>query len=154
MIDEPRIAALTAVGLAGVGLSIAWLPGLRHHAVVAFVARLLLTAGLVVAILDFGELGGVLGLALAAMAAAVSWDGQPPPQVPRPSRKEILLASAVTALGVYAALRGWWLLGLVPEPARQVSALVVGSVGALAVVAIADRARVRMREAVRERFGR
>jgi hypothetical protein len=59
----------------------------------------------------------------------------------------------VAGLVIVATLRGWWMLDRVPEAARPISALMVGSVAALATLAIADRARVRMRDDVRERSG-
>ena len=150
--DALRISAAIAVSLTGVGLCLAWLPALRHDGLVPLAARLLTTAGLLAAIIDFGGLGGVLGPALAAMGLAAMWQSQPEPEVPRPHRKGILIAAAATGLGVFAALRGWSAFDLVPAQARMISALVAGTVGALATIAVADRARVRMREAVRERL--
>ena len=150
--DALQIGTATAIALAGVGLCIGWLPAFRHEGAAALTARLLTTTGLVAATLDVGGLGGVLGLALTAMGAAVMWQSQPPPQVPRPRRKGIVIAAAATGVSIVAALRGWWQLDRVPESVRSVSALVTGSVGALATLAIADRARVRLREAVRERL--
>ena len=151
--DAPWIAAATTALLTGVGLSIAWLPAFRLAGAAAFTSRLLVTAGLVVAILDLGGLGGVLGLALAAMGVAAMWESQPPPEVPRPRRKGVVVAAMVAGLVIVATLRGWWMLDRVPEAARPISALTVGSVAALATLAIADRARVRMRDDVRERSG-
>jgi hypothetical protein len=151
--DAPWIAAATTALLTGVGLSIAWLPAFRLAGAAAFTSRLLVTAGLVAAILDLGGLGGVLGLALAAMGVAAMWESQPPPEVPRPRRKGVVVAAMVAGLVIVATLRGWWMLDRVPEAARPISALMVGSVAALATLAIADRARVRMRDDVRERSG-
>jgi hypothetical protein len=150
--DALRLAAAIAVALIGVGLSLAWLPALRHDGLVCLAARLLTTVGLLAAILDFGGLGGVLGPALAAMGLAAMWQSQPEPEVPRPHRKGILIAAAATGLAVFAALRGWSMFEQVPAQARTISAAVAGTVGALATIAVADRARVRMREAVRERL--
>ena len=150
--DALRFALAVAIALTGLGLSIAWLPAVRHTGLVGLAARLLTTVGLFAAILDFGNLGGVLGPALAAMGAAALWQSQPKPEVPRPRRKGIFVAAAATGLAIYAALRGWSILDLVPTHARTISALVAGSVGALATIAVADRARVRLREAVRERL--
>ena len=149
--DAPWIAAATTASLTGVGLSIAWLPAFRLAGAAAFTSRLLVTAGLVAAILDLGGLGGVLGLALAAMGVAAMWESQPPPEVPRPRRKDVVVAAMVTGLVIVAALRGWWLLDRVPDAGKPIAALTVGSVAALATLAIADRARVRMRDDVRER---
>jgi hypothetical protein len=151
--DALRIAAATTTALTGVGLSIAWLPAFRRAGAAALMSRLLVTAGLVVAILDLGGLGGVLGLALAAMGVAAMWESQPPPEVPRPRRAGVVVAAMVAGLVIVATLRGWWLLDRVPEAARPISALTVGSVAALAALAIADRARVRLRDDVRERSG-
>jgi hypothetical protein len=150
--DALRVAGAAAVGLSGVGLGIAWLPARHHESAATPVARLLLTAGLVAAILDLGGLGGVLGLALAAMGATAMWQSQPAPEVPRPRRKGIVVAAGVSGLLVAAALRGWWLFEQVPDQARTVSALLVGSAAGLATLAAADRSRVRLRDAVRERL--
>jgi len=147
-----RVSAGVAVALTGVGLCLAWLPALRHDGLVCLAARLLTTVGFVAAILDFGGLGGVLGPALAAMGLAAMWQSQPAPEVPRPRRKGILIASFATGLAIFATLRGWSVLGLVPDQARMISAMIAGTVGVLATVAVADRARVRMREALRERL--
>jgi hypothetical protein len=151
--DALRIAAATTTALTGVGLSIAWLPAFRQAGAAALTSRLLVTAGLVVAILDLGGLGGVLGLALAAMGIAAMWESQPPPEVPRPRRKDVVVAAMVTGFVIVAALRGWWLFDRVPDAAKPISALSVGSVAALATLAIADRTRVRMRDDVRKRSG-
>jgi hypothetical protein len=150
--EAVRVSAAVAVVLACVGLCLAWLPALRHEGLVCLAARLLATVGLFAAIVDFGGLGGVLGPALAAMGFAAMWQSQPAPEVPRPRRKGIFIASAATGLAVFAALRGWSVLSMVPTEARVISALVASTVGALATVAVADRARVRMREAVRDRL--
>jgi hypothetical protein len=150
--DALRFSAAVAVGLTGAGLCLAWLPVLRHEGLVCMAARLLTTVGLVAAIIDFGGLGGVLGPALAAMGVAAMWQSQPEPEVPRPRRKGVIVAAAATGLAIFAALRGWSVLAVVPDQARVISALVAATVGALATVAVADRARVRMRDAVRERL--
>jgi hypothetical protein len=150
--DALRVSAAAAVALTGVGLCVAWLPALRHEGVVCLAARVLATIGLVAAILDFGDLGGVLGPALAAMGFAAMWQSQPEPEVPRPRRKGILIAAGATGLAIFASMRGWSVLDLVPAQARMISALVAGTLGALATIAVADWARVRMREAVRERL--
>jgi hypothetical protein len=42
----------------------------------------------------------------------------------------------VAGLVIVATLRGWWMLDRVPEAARPISALMVGSVAALATLAI------------------
>ena len=150
--DAVRVSAAAAVALTGVGLCLAWLPALRREGLVCLTARLLTTVGLIAAILDFGGLGGVLGPALAAMGLAAMWQSQPEPEVPRPRRKGIVVASTLTGLAIFAALRGWSVLDLVPAQARVVSALVAGALGGLATIAVADRSRVRMREALRERL--
>jgi hypothetical protein len=150
--DGLRVSVAVAVALMGAGLCLAWLPALRHEGLVCMTARLLTTVGLVAAIVDMGGLGGVLGPALAAMGLAAMWQSQPEPEVPRPRRKGIVIAAAATGLAIFAALRGWSVLDLVPAQARMISALVAVALGALATVAVADRARVRMREAVRERL--
>ena len=150
--DALRVSVAIAVALIGAGLCLAWLPALRHEGWVCMTARLLTIIGLVAAIVDIGGLGGVLGPALAALGLAAMWQSQPEPEVPRPRRKGIVIAAGATGLAIFAALRGWSILDLVPGQARVISALVAATVGALATVAVADRARVRMREAVRERL--
>src|ERR671919_2640861 len=92
LFDALRIAAATATALTGVGLSIAWLPAFRQVGAAAFTSRLLVTAGLVVAMLDLGGLGGVLGLALAAMGVAAMWGSPPAPAISPPPRQGVVVA--------------------------------------------------------------
>jgi hypothetical protein len=147
-----RVAAAAAVVLAGLGLSLAWSPALRYGAGLALLARLLVTAGALAMVWDARGLGGVLGLALAIMGAAAVWQGQPAPEIPRPRRKGIVIGAAATGLLLVAAARGWWLLDRVPDAAITPTTLALGTIGALATLSIADRSRVQLREALRERF--
>lgn len=146
-------ASAIAVVLAVIGLSIAWLPALRYGGAAPLLARFIFAAGIAVALLDMRGLGAILGLGLAAMGLLAGWETRPAPEVPRPRRKGVIFAAAVTALIILAALHGWWLLGRVPDQATGAVALALGAAAALGTLAIADRARIRMRDAVRERFG-
>ena len=147
-----RVAAAAAVVLAGVGISLAWLPAFRYGGGPALLARALITAGAFEMVWDTRGLGGVLGLALTIMGAAAVWQGQPAPETPRPRRKGIVLGALVTALLIIAASRGWWLLDRVPDAAATPTALALGAMGALGTLSIADRSRIQLREALRDRF--
>lgn len=146
------VVAIVGVSLAVIGLTIAWLPGLRYSGIVTLAARLLIGAGLLSVVLDSRGLGVILGLGLTALGALAAWEGRPAPEVPRPRRKGVIIAALITALVMLAAMRGWWLFGRVPDDVRPVVALALGGVAALGTLAIADRSRIKMRDAVRERF--
>lgn len=147
-----RVAAATAVVLIGFGISVAWLPALRYGGGHALLARVLITAGAFAIAWDTRGLGGVLGLALSVMGVAALWQGQPPPEVPRPRRKGIVLGAVFTALLIIAASRSWWWLDRVPDAAATPAALALGAIGALGTLSIADRSRIQLREALRDRF--
>ncbi len=151
-VDALRVSAAIAVVLAGLGLSLAWLPALRFGGGPALMARVLVTAGLFAIIWDTRGLGGVLGFALTAMGLAVMWQGQQEPEVPRPRRKGVVIGATMTALAVIAAVRGWWHFDLVPDRATTATVVSLGAIGALGTLAVADRSRVRLRDAIRERF--
>lgn len=146
------VITIAGVSLAVIGLTIAWLPGLRYSGLVTLAARLLIGAGVLTVVLDSRGLGVILGLGLTALGALAAWEGRPAPEVPRPRRKGVIIAALTTALVMLAAMRGWWLLGRVPEDVRPAVALALGAVAALGTLAIADRSRIKMRDAVRERF--
>jgi hypothetical protein len=150
--DAWRVGAAVAIALTGLGISIAWLPAFRYGGGPALLARMLATVGLLAIVWDSRGLGGVLGLALTAMGVAAVWQGQPEPEVPRPRRKGILVGSAITALAVVAVVRGWWALDRIPEQATSAAAVAVAGIGLLGTLSVADRSRVRLRDAVRERF--
>lgn len=150
--DALRVSAAVAVVLVGLGVSIAWLPAFRFGGGAALMARILVTAGLFAILWDTRGLGGVLGFALTAMGAAAIWQGQPEPEVPRPRRKGVVIGAAITALAIIAVVRGWWHFDLIPDRATTTSVLAAGAIGALGTLAVADRSRVRLRDAVRERF--
>ncbi|HEY9411543.1 MAG TPA: hypothetical protein VIP77_18330 [Jiangellaceae bacterium] len=137
--------------LFGVGACVAWIPATRHDPG-GLPARVFLTVGLVTTVFDVGGLGMVLGLALVAMGLMVWWESQPEPEVPRPHLLGLLVAAGFTGLAVLATVLGWGPLGRVPEQVRMVAALVIGGAGALGTLAVADRARVRLRDALRRRF--
>ncbi len=146
-----RLAIAGVVLLLGLGCIIAWLPARRRDPA-GLPSRLLVTAGLIMGIADLGRLGGVLGFALAAMGALIAWEAQPPPEVPRPHRGGIVVAALLAGTAALGAFEGWGALVRVPAELRAVATLVVGVTGALATLAIADRARVRLRVAIRRRF--
>ncbi|MBB5789771.1 hypothetical protein [Jiangella mangrovi] len=146
-----RLAIAGVVLLIGLGCIIAWLPARRRDRA-GLPSRLLVTAGLIMGMADLGGLGSVLGFALAAMGALILWEAQPAPEVPRPHRGGIVVAAALSGVAALATFEGWWSLARVPAELRAVATLVVGVTGALATLAIADRARVRLRVAVKRRF--
>jgi hypothetical protein len=143
---------VVAVTLAVVGLTIAWLPGFRYGGLVTLLARLVIAAGVLAVLLDIRGLGLVLGIGLAVIGTGAAWESRPAPEVPRPRRKGVIMAAFATALIMLAALRGWWRLSEVPETAVPIVALGLGAAASLGTLAIADRSRIRMRDAVRERF--
>lgn len=141
-----------AVVLAGLGINLVWLPAFRFGGGPALLARTLVTVGLFAVIWDTRGLGGVLGFALTAMGLAAMWQGQPEPEVPRPRRKGVVIGAVITAIAVVAAVRGWWYFDRIPDRATSATVLAVGAIGTLGTLAVADRSRVRLRDAVRERF--
>jgi len=147
-----RVGAAATVILLGVGISLAWLPALRYRGGSAMLARVLITAGAFAVVWDTQGLGGVLGLALTIMGVAALWQGQPPPEIPRPRRKGIVMGAVLTALLVIAPARDWWLLDRVPDGVTAPVAWTLGAIGALGTLSIADRSRVHLREALRDRF--
>jgi hypothetical protein len=153
MILVPQAGELTALApglaviLAGLGLTLAWLPAVRTEGWTALLPRLLVVAGLAAILGDrLVGLGGVLGLGLVALGALAGWQARPAPSTPRPRRTGIVVAAAVTGLLLVAGDRGWWLLDRVPAAAQPWTVLLLGGVGILATVAIADRERVRLRD--------
>lgn len=154
MFDTGQTLPLIVAGvilLVGVTSCIAWLPALRYdHA--GMPARIFITAGLIVTVLDAGGLGSVLGLSLTAMGGLVAWEGQPAPEVPRPRRRGLFTAAVITGLATLGILTGWWSFGRIPEEVRAVIALVVAATGVLTTVTVADRARTTLREAISRRF--
>jgi hypothetical protein len=146
------IVSVVAVGLAVIGISIAWLPGFRYGGLATLLARLVIGAGIVAMLVDSRGLGLILGIGLAALGAVAAWEARPAPEVPRPRRKGVVLASIATGVVLLAAIRGWGRLSEVPETAVPIVALGLGAVATLGTLAIADRSRIRMRDAVRERF--
>lgn len=149
--DPTRLIPAGVILLIGLAGSIAWLPAIRRDPA-GLPSRIFMTAGVVMAIADLGGLGSVLGLSLAAMGGLVAWEGQPAPQVPRPRRWGLSFAAVVTGLATLATFNGWGPLGRMPEELRAVATLIISVTGALATLAIADRARIGLREAIRRRF--
>lgn len=146
-----RLAAAGVVLLVGLSSCIAWISAGRRG-LAGLAARVFMTAGLTVALVDLGGAGTVLGLCLAAFGGFVAWEGQPAPEVPRPPRRAIVVAALVTGLATLAMFDGWGPLARVPSEARAVATLAVAATGILATLAVADRSRVALREAVRRRF--
>jgi hypothetical protein len=151
-VDLTGAAIALSVLLAGVGLTIAWLPVVRVDGWTSLFPRLLACAGVAAVVLDDGfGLGAVLGLALGGLGGVAAWQSRPPADLPRPRRVGVLVAAALSGLLVLAADQGWWLFDRVPEVAAPWVALALGGVGALATLAVADRERVRYREALLRR---
>lgn len=154
MFDADHALQLVTAGvilLVGVGSSVAWLPATRRDPS-GLPARVFMTAGLAMAVVDVGGVGSVLGLSLAAMGALVAWEGQPAPETPRPRRRGLITAAVFTGLAALATFDGWGPLERVPEELRAIAAVFVATTGVLATLAIADRARVQLRVALRLRF--
>ncbi len=146
-----QLAAAGVIVLIGLGCCLAWLPAGRRDPT-GPAARIFMTVGLVMSVLDFGGVGSVLGLSLTALGVLIAWEGQPAPEVPRPPRLGIVIAVVATALATAAMFEGWGPLGQLPAQVRAVATLAIATTGGLAALAVADRARVALREAVRRRF--
>ncbi len=154
MLDAEQATRFVVAGvvlLIGLGVFNAWMPAARHDPAGPF-ARVFMTVGLVMATFDFGGVGSVLGFSLATLGAFVAWEGQPSPDIPRPTRRGVVVIATSTGLAVLAVLSGWGPLSSAPEQARAVAGVVIAAVGVLATFAIADRARVRLREAISRRL--
>jgi hypothetical protein len=149
--DSLRLVLLGVLLLVGFALSIAWLPALRHDPG-GLPARIFVTLGMAVFVVDLGGLGSLLGLSLAAMGLMVWWESRPAPEVPRPHRQGIVLAAAVTGTATYAVLVGWGPFGRLPDEIGVIAAVFVAGAGTVGTLAIADRARVSLRDALRRRF--
>lgn len=146
-----RLVAVGAVVLVGVGACIAWLPAWRQDPT-GLASRVFVTAGAVGVVGDLGGVGSVLGLALAGMGVAVWWESKPPPEIPRPHLLGLLVAVTATALAALAVLVGLGPFDRLPDSMRTIAGLAVGGAGLLGCLAVADRARVRLREALQHRF--
>ncbi|TDE14015.1 hypothetical protein [Jiangella asiatica] len=146
-----RLVTAGVVLLIGIGCSIAWLPATRRDPA-GLPSRVFATVGTIMAIADWGGVGSVLGISLAAMGVLVGWEGQPPPELPRPRRGGLVTAAVVAGVATLATFDGWGPLERLPEELRAVATLVVAVTGALAALAIADRSRIGLREAIRRRF--
>lgn len=154
VVDSGNSLGIILIGvvlLIGLALSIAWLPALRHDPG-GLPARIFGSFGLAVFVADFGGLGSVLGLALAAMGLMMSWESQPAPEVPRPRRRGIVTGAIVTGAATYAILAGWGPASRFPDEIGTIIALTTAGVGTVATLAIADRARVSLREALHRRI--
>lgn len=149
--DPLRLVVLGVFALLAVATVVAWLPGIRYDPT-GVPARIFMALGAGVLISDFDGVGLVLGLCLALMGALMWWEGQPPPEVPRPLLLGVLLATLATGVAMLAALDGWSAFGRIPEEARAAVAVAIGGAGLLGTLAVADRSRVRLRDAIRRRF--
>lgn len=149
--DSLRLVVLGVFALLSAATLVAWLPGIRFDPT-GVPARIFMALGAGIMISDFDGVGAVLGLCLALMGALMWWEGQPPPEVPRPLLLGVLLATLATGIAMLAALDGWSAFGRIPEEARPAVAVGIGAAGLLGTLAVADRSRVRLRDAIRRRF--
>jgi multisubunit Na+/H+ antiporter MnhB subunit len=148
--DAVQIVGAGVIVLVALCLSIAWLPARRRYPG-GYWARLFFTAGLATVIWDPTGVG-VVGAVLAAMGVAVWWAGRPEPELPRPRRRGIVVASILTGLVALAVTFGWGALDRIPEELRGVATVVAAGVCVLGTLAIADRARVTFRDDLRRRL--
>ncbi len=148
--DYVQFVISGAVVLIGLGLSIAWIPATRYDPG-GLPARLFVTVGVVAAVADPRGLGIVLGIALAVLGVLMWWESQPAPEVPRPRVRGLVVAALVTAAAVLATVVGWGPFGRLPESVRLVVALGIAGAGAIGTLAVADRTRVVLRDAIRRR---
>jgi hypothetical protein len=148
--DYVQIVISGAVVLVGLGSSIAWIPATRYDPG-GLPARLFITAGVVAAVADPGGLGTVLGIALTALGIFVWWESQPAPEIPRPRLRGLVVAALVTATAVLGTLIGWGPFDRLPESLRLVVALGIAGAGTIGTLAVADRTRVVLRDAIRRR---
>lgn len=146
-----QVTAAAVVGLIGLSTCLAWLPATRRDPT-GLPTRVFVTIGLVAAILDYGGIGAVLGLSLAAMGLLVMWEGLPAPEVPRPNRRGFYVAAVLAGAVTHATVEGRGPVERIPEDGRPVAALFVGLVAVLGTLAIADRSRISLRDRMRRRF--
>jgi len=149
--DSLRIVVIGVFALLSVATLVAWLPGVRYDPT-GVPARIFMALGAGVMISDISGAGGVLGLCLGLMGALMWWEGQPPPEVPRPLLLGVLLATLATGVAMLAALEGWSGFGRIPDEGRAAVAVAIGGAGVLGTLAVADRSRVQLRDAIRRRF--
>lgn len=149
--DALRIVIAGVVALVGIGASIAWSPAARFDRMV-IPARLFIAAGVATAVFDPTGVGAVLGAGLAGIGILMWWQTQPEPAVPRPQLLGVFLTAIVTGVVTLVVLNGWGAFNRVPEAGRGAAGVAVGAVGALSTLAVADRARIRLRDAIRRRF--
>jgi hypothetical protein len=148
--DAFQLVGAGVIVLIGLCLSIAWIPA-RGRYPGGLPARVFVTLGLFAVAWEPAGLG-VLGGVLAAMGGAIWWAGQPDPELPRPRRVGLIVAAIITGALTLATMLGWGVLSNLPEQARVVATPFVAGVGALGTLAIADRARITYREALRRRL--
>ncbi|WP_166351537.1 hypothetical protein [Phytoactinopolyspora limicola] len=148
--DAYQIVAAGVVVLVGLCLTIAWAPA-RGHYPGGLPSRAFVTVGLMTVFWDPGGLG-IVGAVLTAMGVAIWWCGRPEPELPRPRRAGLVVAAVASGIIVLATDLGWGALGRIPDDARALATVVVIGVVLLGTLAIADRARVTYRDALRRRF--
>jgi hypothetical protein len=139
------------VALIGTASCIAWLPAIRYEPA-GLLSRMFMTTGVAIAIIDLSGVGSVLGLSLAAMGGFIAWAGQPAPDVPRPRRCGLSGSAAATGWIALVMIEGWGPLAQVPDELRAVASVVAASAGVLVTFAIADRARVLLRDTIHDRL--
>ncbi|NEE01741.1 hypothetical protein [Phytoactinopolyspora halotolerans] len=148
--DAAQIVGAGVVALVTVCLTIAWIPA-RGRYPGGLPSRVFISVGLVAIIWEPAGLG-VIGLVLAAMGLAVWWSGQPEPELPRPRRVGFVVSSLFFGALTYAVIRGWWVFGAMSEEVRLIASVFAAGTGLLGTLAIADRARVTYRDALRRHF--
>ena len=143
--DALRLGFILAAVLCVVGLGIAWLPLTVHRGGVPILPRLVMGAG-ILAVLFFGfDVGSMLGAGVAILGAIASWDTRPPADTPRPDRAQIIVVAAFTGVAVAASLAGWIPLVNRTEVLRLLTAMVLGFIGTLGTLAVADHERNKLR---------
>ncbi|NDL59228.1 hypothetical protein [Phytoactinopolyspora mesophila] len=148
--DALPIVSAGVVLLIGLCLTIAWIPA-RGRYPGGLPARVAISLG--VAAIAWEPVGlGVLGAVLSAMGVAIWWAGRPEPELPRPRRRGLVIAAVVSGLLVLASLDGWGPFARVHEDIRAIATVFVVAVCLLGTLAVADRARVTFRDALRRRI--
>src|SRR5690625_860596 len=140
------IAALTLCSM------LTW-TGAGKYALPVHASRPIMGVGAIGVVIDSTGLGAVLGTALLALGVIIAWETMPPPEVPRPRIRLTIMVIVFTAFVCAVLLRGMGPAAGMAEATRSVAALAGVGLGGLLAVAAADRARVRLRERVADRFG-
>jgi hypothetical protein len=148
--DALSIVSAGVILLIGLCLTIAWIPA-RGLYPGGLPARSAFCLGLAAVAWEPDGLG-VLGGVLSAMGVAIWWAGRPEPELPRPRRRGCVIAAVTSGLLVLATVRGWGAFDRIHEDVRPIATVFVVAVCLLGTLAVADRARVTFRDALRRRF--